>query len=85
MTLPAEVKMELERKALDLGARIVGVHSVYLVDNDTVDVIFDIDPDPAGNGLHFQFLLPQFISRNDLREFSEWLAEQGCYVGMTIH
>ena len=28
MTLPAEVKMSLERKALDLGVSIVGVHRV---------------------------------------------------------
>ena len=38
--MPAEVKMALERKALDAGVSIVGVHSVVLI-GDTVDVIYD--------------------------------------------
>ena len=83
MTLPIEVKLALERKAIELGVRIVGVHSVCLVDGD-VDVIFDVEPDPSGNGLHFVFPLPQLVNRSDLREFSEWLAASG-YSGETVH
>ena len=84
MTMPIEVKLELERKAIEQGVSIVGVHSVCLVDEDTVSAIFDIAPDPTGNGLHFEFPLPQLVSRNDLREFSEWLAMTG-YRGETVH
>jgi hypothetical protein len=54
MTLPAEVKMSLERKALDLGVSIVGVHRVVLI-GDTVDVVYDVEPDESGSGLHFSF------------------------------
>ena len=39
MTMPAEVKMASERKALDAGVSIVGVRSVVLI-GDTVDVIY---------------------------------------------
>ena len=45
MTMPAEVKMALEIKAMELEVSIVGVHSVRLVDGDTVSAIFDIAPD----------------------------------------
>jgi hypothetical protein len=73
MTLPAAVKMALERKALALGVSIVGVHSVVLVDN-TVDVIDDVEPDESGSGLHFSFPLPQLVSAEDLSAFASWLA-----------
>jgi len=49
MTMPCEVKMELERRALELAVTIVGVHSVCLIDDDTVDAIFDIEPDLEKN------------------------------------
>jgi hypothetical protein len=81
MTVPAEVKMELELKALNLGVSIVGVHSVCLVEN-TVDVIYDVEPDENGSGLHFQFSLPQLVSRDDLSAFAVWLAVR--HVG-TVH
>ena len=84
MTTPAEVKMALERKALELNVTITGVHSVVLVDNDTVDVMFDIEPDVSGgNGLHFTFPLPHLIGRNDLHAFSAWLAWAD--VDRTVH
>jgi hypothetical protein len=82
--LPIEVKLALERKAIELGVSITGVHSVCLIDEDTVSAIFDITPDQTGNGLHFEFPLPQLVSRNDLREFGEWLAATG-YGGETRH
>ena len=72
--MPIEVKLALERKALELSVKITGVHSVVLVDDDTRDAIFDIEPDANGTGLHFTFPLPQLVNRNDLRAFSEWLA-----------
>ena len=58
MTLPAEVKMSLERKALDLGVSIVGVHRVVLI-GDTVDVVYDVEPDESGSG---QRRRPQRVS-----------------------
>lgn len=84
MTTPAEVKMALERKAVELNVTITGVHSVMLVDNDSVDVIFDIEPDvSSGNGLHFTFPLPEQVSRGDIRAFSAWLAWAD--VDRTVH
>jgi hypothetical protein len=71
---PHEVKLTLERLTLEQGVMITGVHSVALVDDSTVSAIFDIEPDPSGNGLHFEFPLPQVVSRSDLRAFGEWLA-----------
>jgi hypothetical protein len=55
-----------------------------VVDGNTVHVIYDITPDPAGNGLHFEFPSPARITRNELRRFAEWLASSG-YAGMTVH
>ena len=62
---------------------IVGVHSVVLVDGTTVNVIYDIEPDVSGSGLHFEFELPALVSRDDLRAFGEWLASSG-FTG-TVH
>jgi hypothetical protein len=74
MTLPIEVKLTLERKALELGVTIVGVHSVCLIDDTTVNAIFDIEPDVnGGNGLHFNFALPQLVAKDDLNLFAWWL------------
>jgi hypothetical protein len=84
MTMPIEVKLALERKAIEMAVTIVGVHSVRLVDDDTVSAIFDIAPDESGNGLYFEFPLPQLVSRNDLYEFGCWLAATG-YGGETVH
>jgi hypothetical protein len=81
MILPVEVKMLLERKAIELGVSIVGVHSVVL-DENTVDVIYDIAPDENGSGLHFSFPLPQLVSAEDLSAFASWLAAR--HVG-TVH
>ena len=79
---PHEVKFALDRKLLELSGggpvpTIVGVHSVVLVDGTTVSVIYDIEPDVSGSGLHFEFELPTLVSRDDLRAFGEWLATSG--------
>jgi hypothetical protein len=84
MTMPIEVKLKLERLTIEMAVTITGVHSVRMAGDDTVSAIFDIKPDPTGNGLHFEFPLPQLVNKNELREFSEWLAELG-YAGMTVH
>ena len=88
MTTPHEVKFALDRKLLELAGggpvpTIVGVHSVVLVDGTTVSVIYDIEPDVSGSGLHFEFELPTLVSRDDLRAFGEWLASSG--YGGTLH
>jgi hypothetical protein len=46
-------------------------------------VIYDIVPDTAGNGLHFEFGMPALLSRDELRAFCEWLASSG-FTG-TLH
>jgi hypothetical protein len=56
MTMPIEIKLAVERMALELEVTVVGVHSVCLVDGD-VDVIFDVEPDLSGNGWHLVFPL----------------------------
>ena len=88
MTTPHEVKFRLEQRLLELAGggpvpTIVGVHSVVLVDGTTVSVIYDIEPDVSGSGLHFEFELPTLVSREDLRAFGEWLASSG--YGGTLH
>jgi hypothetical protein len=55
---------------------ITGIHSV-IVEGDVVSVIYDIMPDTAGNGLYFEFELPERITREELSRFSEWLAAEG--------
>jgi hypothetical protein len=55
MTMPIEIKLAVERMALELEVTVVGVHSVCLVDGD-VDV-FDVEPDLSGNGWHLVFPL----------------------------
>lgn len=64
----------LERKRLDLAHGgvvpvIVGIHSL-VVEGDTASVIYDIFPDPDGNGLHFSFNFPLTITRGELKQFS---------------
>jgi hypothetical protein len=54
---PHEVKLPLDRKLPELAGggpvpTIVGVHSGVLVDGTTVSVIYDIEPDVSGSGLH---------------------------------
>ena len=76
--------MELQRKAQQLAVTVTGVHSVVLIDNGTVaDAIFDIEPDESGSGLTFRFLLPEVVSRNEVRSFTEWLASAD--YGETVH
>ena len=74
-----------KKRSLELGVTIVGVHSVCLVDDTTVNAIFDIEPDMnGGNGLHFNFALPQLVAKSDLSLFALWLASPD-YAGMTMH
>jgi hypothetical protein len=82
---PHEVKFALELKALELAVTVTGVHSVCLIDDDgpVVDVIFDVEPDPCGCGLHFMFPLPELVGRDVVREFSEWLVWSD--VNATVH
>jgi len=61
----------------------VGVHSIVLVDANTVSAIFDIEPDLCGNGLHFEFELPRVLTREELCGFGQWLAEAG--YGGAVH
>ena len=44
---------------------ITGIHSV-IVEGDVVSVIYDIRPQTAGNGLYFDFELPERITREEL-------------------
>ena len=85
MTTPAEVKMALQVKALELAVRVTGVHSLCLYDDDgpVVDAIFDVEPDPHGCGLHFVFPLPAEVDRDEVRSFGWWLVETD--YGVTIH
>ena len=86
---PHEIKFALDRKLLELARGglvpvIAGLHSVT-VENETVSCGFDIVTDPTGVGiLFFEFELPALLSRDDLRAFSEWLAEANLNE-MTIH
>ena len=82
MTTPHEIKFRLEQRLLALAGDggpvpvITGVHS-WVVEGTTVSVIYDIMPDPAGNGLHFEFEFPQTITREELGRFREWLVTSG--------
>jgi hypothetical protein len=77
-----EVKLMLERLTIEQGVRITGLHSVSVMHDTTCSAIFDITPDPSGNGLYFEFSLPQVLSRNDLVSFTQWLAGPTCE---TVH
>jgi hypothetical protein len=81
---PHEIKLILERKVLERGASIVGIHSVAIEDG-VVFAGFDLEPDPLGHGvMFFEFKLPALVSRDDIRKFAEWLASPS-YAGMTVH
>jgi hypothetical protein len=54
-----------------------------LIDSTTVSVIYDIEPDMDGTGLYFEFQLPVVLTREEVRGFSQWLAESG--YGGTAH
>jgi hypothetical protein len=67
-----QVKMNLEALTMERGIQIVGLHSVELEDG-TVRVIFDIDPDETSCGLHFNFPLPELVTKEELSAFALWL------------
>jgi hypothetical protein len=81
MMSPHEVKLMLERRVLERGASIVGVHSV-VVEDGVVYAGFDLTP--GDEVLFFEFELPELVSRADVREFAAWLASPS-YAGMTVH
>jgi hypothetical protein len=77
MTTPHEVKFQLDRRLLSLaqGGRvpvISGIHSV-VVEGDTVHVGYDLVPDDV-TPLFFEFVRPQLVSRDDIKDFTVWLA-----------
>ena len=60
--------MNLERLLMEQKVKIVGVHSVVLVEDSIVDIIYDVVADECGMGLNFRLLyrvvLVAAISRN---------------------
>lgn len=71
----AEVQMNFERLVMEQKVTVLGVHSVVLlVEDNLVDVIYDVRPDESGSGLHFRCPLPQLVNPRDLYEFALWLA-----------
>ena len=78
---PHEIKLGLERKLLELGVSIVGVHSVSAED-DVVFAGYDLTAHPWL--LFYEFKLPELVNRDDIRAFAAWLAEPG-YCGETVH
>jgi hypothetical protein len=81
MTISAdEIKMSFQAKLHHLAKHgralptVTGIHSVCLSDPQTAYLICDIEPDPAGTGLHFEFPLPRGVRTHaDLHDFSLWL------------
>jgi hypothetical protein len=53
------------------------------VEGDTVSVGYDIAPTEYEGPLFFEFQRPAVVSRDDLREFSAWLAWSDA--GETVH
>ena len=78
-----KIKLALERKVLERGAAIVGIHSV-VVEDGVVFAGFDIEHNRLGDGvLFFEFPLPSLIGRADIREFVGWLASSSW--GEAVH
>jgi hypothetical protein len=81
---PAEVRFALDAKlvAQAEGGRvptITGVHSVH-VEGDTVSVGYDLLPEGL---LFFEFQRPALVARDEVHDFSAWLAWAGH--GATMH
>jgi hypothetical protein len=55
-----------------MGVQIAGLHSCVLEDG-TVDCLFDIDGDSDNNILQFRFPLPQLVTEEELSAFALWL------------
>jgi hypothetical protein len=90
MMTPCEIKFELEKRLLKLtqdGGRvpvITGLHSI-VVEGDTVNVGFDLLTCEAESSLlFFEFERPREVGRDELTEFSTWLAQTGHW-GHTLH
>jgi hypothetical protein len=82
---PEVVKFALQVKLNHLAKRggeaprITGVHSACMSDEQNCYTIFDLDNDPAGIGLHFEFPVPASVrTADDLHDFNKWLAAQDC-------
>jgi hypothetical protein len=87
MTMPCEVKFQLERQLINFAKGgplplITGVHSV-VVEDGAVHVAYDIEG--GEDLLLFEFSLPvQTLSRDLLGDFVRWLAEP-VGSGSTVH
>lgn len=81
MKTPHEIKLGLERKVLELGTSITGVHSVA-TEGDTVFAGFDLAADPWV--LFCEFERPESVGRDDVRSFAQWLASPN-YGDETLH
>ena len=84
---PGEIKFRLDAKLLELAReghvpQVVGLHSCALEGN-TVHVGYDVLIDQEQDVLFFEFERPALVARDEIREFSLWLATD--YVGMTVH
>jgi hypothetical protein len=77
-----DVKLHLDRLAIEKGITLVGVHSVRLEDGQ-VHVLFDTavtdEPFP------FHFRLPQLIAEEQLDLFVRWLAAPLDVGEVTLH
>ena len=71
MSTPDEVRMALEARLIEMGASVVGVHSL-VVEDDIAHIGFDLDGDEP---FFFEVPLPvAYVSRDDLSAFAHWLA-----------
>ena len=76
---PGEIKLALDAAlvALARGGKmpvITDVHSIY-IEGDVVHVGYDIVPDDIEGGvLFFEFERPAVVGKDDLKDFTAWLA-----------
>jgi hypothetical protein len=77
---PHEVKFALDMKLMKLGSHITGIHSI-VVEGDTVHVGYDLAP--TGEVLFFEYQKPELVARDEIHDFSLWLAME--YTGMSVH
>jgi hypothetical protein len=73
---PGEIQFELQRRLVKMAdgpiiPQIVGIHSI-VVEGDVVSVGYDLAP--SGETLFFEFERPAQVGRDELDEFSLWLA-----------
>jgi hypothetical protein len=89
MKRPCEIKFELEQRLVELahGGRmpvITGLHSIVR-EGDTVFVGFDLLTEQGEDAiLFFEFERPREVGRDEISEFSAWLAQIG-HGDETVH